>query len=451
MGNGDRPDYSAGVQHDALEIFPIHTAVDAQIRVPGSKSYTNRALVLAALAQGRSELAGALFCDDTRHMARALGDLGIQVDADAEASRFVVHGCGGRIPRNEASVYVGNSGTTARFLTAMLALGNGTFELDGNQAMRGRPIAPLLGALRDLGGDVSSVADNGCPPIRIRAGGLRGGTTRLRGTVSSQYFSALLLCAPYMRDGAVIEVEDDLVSKPYLDMTMQAMRAFGGVVSAGGDYRRFEVGGGQVYAAARYPVEADASAASYFFGLAAITGGRVVVNGLGSGSLQGDLSFVHLLERMGCTVRLSASTTEVVGPEVLRGIEADMRDLSDTAPTLAAVAALANGPSRITGIGFIRRKETDRIAAVVRELNRVGVAATEEADGLAIRPRPIRPAAIETYDDHRMAMSFALLGLRHPGILIQDPGCVAKTFPDYFAVLESVRHGGNAKPTPPSP
>ena len=426
-----------------MTILRLEAPLDARIRVPGAKSYTNRALVLAALARGSSKLDGALFCDDTMHMVRALGAVGIQVDEDPGARRLTVEGCGGRIPSSQASVFVGNSGTTARFLTALLALGHGQFELDGDDAMRTRPIEPLLGALRDLGSHVESVAANGCPPIRLTAAGLRGGTTRLRGTVSSQYFSALLLCGPYTRDGISLEVVDDLVSKPYLDMTMQAMRAFG-VDVRGGEYRRFEVDGGQTYQPTHYAVEPDASAASYFFAAAAIVGGKVVVSGLGSKSLQGDLSFVHLLERMGCQVRQTETETEVCRTGVLEGIDVDMRDLSDTAPTLAAVAAFAQSPSRLTGIGFIRHKETDRIGAVVRELNRVGAEATEDPDGMTIHPRPIRPATIETYNDHRMAMSFALLGLQRPGIVIANPQCVSKTFPDYFAVLNSLRVGGNA-------
>ncbi len=431
------------MQTDSIEIPSIAAPVHARIRVPGSKSYTNRALVLAALASGQSELGGALFCDDTNHMARALCELGIRVESDEPARRFIVTGCGGRIPSKRAAVFVGNSGTTARFLTAMLTLGEGQYELDGNDAMRTRPIEPLLNALRDLGGHVESIEGNGCPPIRVVASGLRGGRTRLPGTVSSQYFSALLLAAACAHDGMVVDVQDDLVSKPYLDMTIQAMRAFGVVAERGEGYRRFEVRGGQAYQATRYAIEADASAASYFFAAAAMVGGQVTLVGLGSESLQGDLSFVRILERMGCSVRQTLTETEISGTGVLRGVDVDMRDLSDTAPTLAVAAAVAEGPSRIRGIGFIRRKETDRVAAVVRELQRVGVEATEEGDDIVIRPRPIRPARIETYDDHRMAMSFALLGLRHRGMVIADPKCVAKTFPNYFEVLASLGRGGN--------
>ena len=257
------------------------------------------------------------------------------------------------------------------------------------------------------------------------------------GALSSQYFSALLLAAPCMRAGISLEVEGDLVSKPYIEVTAQAMQAFGARVVRE-QFRHFEVGPG-AYAPTTYPVEPDASAASYFFAAAAITGGTVVVPGLGSSSLQGDLGFVRILERMGCRVSQTESETRVEGPSKLGGVEVDMSDLSDTAQTLAAIAPFASAPTRVTGIGFIRRKETNRIAAVVSELKRLGISADEESDGFVVRPGVPRPAQVETYDDHRMAMSFALLGLVTPGVEILNPNCVSKTFPDFFRTLEELR------------
>ncbi len=420
-----------------LAVEPLRKPIEGTVQVPGSKSYTNRALVVAALARGRSTLTGALFSDDTWHMARALAALGVPVEPDEGASRFDVTGCSGKPPASKASVFVGNSGTSARFLAPVLALGNGVFELDGNDAMRTRPIQPLLDALVSMGVDATSVRGNGCPPIRVEAKGLEGGTVRIAGGISSQYFSALLMVAPCARRGVVLEVEGDLVSKPYIEVTAQTMGAFGVPLDVG-DFTRFAVAPG-AYRGTEYVVEPDASAASYFFAAAAVTGGHVVVRGLGSTSLQGDLGFVRLLERMGCKVVQTETQTEVFGPERLTGIEADMSNLSDTAQTLAAIAPFASGPTRVTGIGFIRRKETNRVQAVVDELQRMGIRAEEEPDGFVVHPGTPRPADIETYDDHRMAMSFAITGLAASGIRIRNPSCVSKTFPKFFDVLAAAR------------
>jgi 3-phosphoshikimate 1-carboxyvinyltransferase len=422
-----------------LAISPAKGPIHGVARPPGSKSYTNRALLLAGLARGTSTLEGALFSDDTLHMARALQALGLRVVLDEAGERFEVEGGGGAFPAAQASVFVGNSGTTARFLVPALALGRGVFQLDGNEAMQKRPIQPLLDALAALGVRATSARGNGCPPIRIDAAGFDGGAVRMPGGVSSQYFSALLMVAPCTRRGITIDVDGDLVSKPYLDVTAQAMAAFGGRVDRDAAFRHFDVRP-SAYQAARYTVEPDASAASYFFAAAAVTGGRVVVPGLGAGSLQGDLGFVRVLERMGCTVRQTADETEVTGPSALSGIDVDMSNLSDTAQTLAAIAPFATGPTRVTGIGFIRRKETDRVGAVVKELTRLGVRAEEEADGFVVYPGMPKPADVETYDDHRMAMSFAITGLAAPGIRILNPACVSKTFPAFFSVLDRLRN-----------
>jgi 3-phosphoshikimate 1-carboxyvinyltransferase len=421
---------------DVLEIHVRSTPVQGTVRPPGSKSYTNRALVLAGLATGRSTIEGALFSDDTLHMARALPALGIPVAPDEAAERFVVHGCGGTPPANRASVFVGNSGTTARFVAPLMALGRGVFELTGDEAMAKRPILPLLDALRSLGVDATSIHGTGCPPIRIESSGLKGGAVRMPGGVSSQYFSGLLLVAPCTRDGLTIDVEGDLVSKPYIEVTGQAMAAFGATFRNDA-FRQFQVRPAP-YRAMTYRIEPDASAASYFFAAAAVTGGRVVVPGLGARSLQGDLRFVHLLARMGCRVRQTDDETEVTGPSKLRGIDADMSDLSDTAQTIAAIAPFAEGPTRVKGIGFIRRKETNRISAVVTELRRLGIRAEEEDDGFVVHPGAPVAGEVQTYHDHRMAMSFAITGLVAPGIRICNPSCVSKTFPRFFEALRSI-------------
>lgn len=422
--------------------YPVRPAtgpVRGRATLPGSKSYTNRALVLASLARGKSVLEGALFSDDTVHMANGLAALGFSVTRDEKAARFEVAGRDGKIPAEQASVFVGNSGTTARFLTALMALGHGVYELDGNDAMQKRPIQPLLDAMAELGAKAKSVRADGCPPIRVDADGFEGGTTRMPGGVSSQYFSALLLVAPCTKRGVKLEVDGDLKSKPYIDVTAQAMKAFGATM-INDQFRSFEVKPG-TYAATTYQVEPDASAASYFFAAAAVTRGRVVVSGIGSRSLQGDLGFVRVLEKMGCRVRQTETETEVTGPEKLRGVEVDMSNLSDTAQTLAAIAPFASDPVRVTGIGFIRKKETDRVGAVVRELQKLGIRAEEESDGFVVYPGMPQPGDVETYDDHRMAMSFAVTGLAAPGIRILDPACVSKTFPGFFKALERLTGG----------
>jgi 3-phosphoshikimate 1-carboxyvinyltransferase len=422
---------------DALEIKPFTRPVDATVSPPGSKSYTNRVLPLAALAAGESVIEGALFSDDTKYMAQALRQLGVAVLEDEAAKRFTVTGTGGRWQASSAPLFIGNSGTSARFLAPLVALGDSEYVIDGVEAMRQRPIQPLIEALNHLGSDVESIAGTGCPPIRIRALGVRGGTFKIRGDLSSQYLSGLLMSAPYFAHGLQLEVEGDLVSKPYLEVTAQAMRAFGVPFTVQG-FSSFAVAPGR-YTPTAYLVEPDASGASYLFAAAAITGGRVTVPGLGTDSLQGDLNFVRVLERMGCTVNMRADATEVIGTSKLRGLTVDMSQISDTAQTLAAVAVYADAPTRVTGIGFIRKKETDRVGAVVRELQRLGIHALEEADGFVIHPGTPQPARVETYDDHRMAMSFALIGLRSPGVTILDPKCTSKTFPTYWDVLETMR------------
>jgi 3-phosphoshikimate 1-carboxyvinyltransferase len=419
-----------------LPIRPAEQPVDAIVRLPGSKSLTNRALVLAALADGVSVLEGALLSEDSWVMVDSLRRLGIPVDVDEPAERMIVQGKGGTLPATRAELFVGNSGTTARFLTAMTALGHGEYLIDGVPRMRERPIQPLLDALAQLGVQAESLLGTGCPPVRVRSHGLAGGTIRLRGDISSQYLSALLMIGPCTRDGLHIELESPLVSVPYVEMTLAVMADFGAIATH--EYAQvFHVPGNQRYRSRTYAIEPDASAASYFFALAAATAGRIRVVNLGTRSRQGDVQFVDLLERMGCTVIREPDALTVIGKRPLRGIEADMNAISDTVPTLAALAPLADGPVIIRNVQHIRYKETDRIAAVANELRRLGITVEEFPDGLRIEPGPVQPAVIRTYGDHRMAMSFAILGCAVPGLEIDDPGCVAKTFPDFFERLEA--------------
>jgi 3-phosphoshikimate 1-carboxyvinyltransferase len=427
---------------DPLAIVPFGGPVDAVVRPPGSKSLTNRALLAAALAEGRSTITGVLFADDTEAMLGCIEALGATVAIDREALTVEVTGTGGRLADGPVELHAALSGTTSRFVAATLALGAGPFRLDGGAPLRARPMGPVLDAVRQLGATVTEEGDPGHLPVTVSGGasgavpGREQALVTLPGDVSSQFVSGLLLAGACLPGGLRVELTTDPVSRPYLDMTIAVMAAFGAAARADGARAWVVEPGG--YRAADYDVEPDASAASYLFAVAAVCGGRVRVEGLGQASLQGDVRFVDHLEAMGCTVSRDAAATEVEGGP-LRGIDADFEPISDTAQTIAAVAAFAEGPTRITGIGFIRRKETDRIAAVVTELQRAGVGATEDADGFTIEPAPVRPATIRTYDDHRMAMSFTLLGLREPGIRIADPGCVAKTFPDFFDVIETLR------------
>ena len=420
---------------EQIEIRPVGAFRPITIRPPGSKSITNRALVCAALADGVSLLKGALDSEDTQVMASALDQLGIRQSRDLVANTIEVHGCGGRIPATQAELYVANSGTTVRFLAALAALGHGEFRLDGSPRMRERPIQDLLDGLNDLGSDARSERNTGCPPVRVRAAGLRGGQASVRGDISSQFLSALLMAAPYAAKPVELTVVGELVSKPYITATLSVMEAFGVHVDAE-RLDRFTAASA-IYRAREYDIEPDASAASYFFGAAAIAGSEITVTGLSRDSLQGDVAFVELLERMGCRLRYGANEISVVG-DPLRGIHVDMNAISDTVQTLAAVALFAEGPTTITGVAHIRHKETDRISALATELRKLGAEVEERQDGLTITPRPLHGAVLDTYQDHRMAMSLALVGLRISGVVINDPACTGKTYPGFFKDLEKL-------------
>ena len=414
-------------------VRPVTGPVRGSVRPPGSKSLTNRALIMAALASGSTTLTGVLESDDTRVMVDSLRRLGLSVEHDVAACSMTVVGCGGKPPASQADLWLENSGTSIRFLTALCALGEGTYRLDGNARMRERPIRDLVESLTLLGVDLTCELGTACPPVVVRAKGLQGGKTSIAGNVSSQFLSGLLMAAPYARQGLEIHVTGELVSQPYVDMTLGVMAQFGVTVGIL-DHNVYRVPN-QKYRATQYAIEPDASAASYFFGIAAITGGSITVEGLSSYALQGDVAFVEALEQMGCRVE-STETSITVHGGPLKGIDIDMNAISDTAQTLAVVALFADGPTTIRNVGHMRHKETDRLAALVTEFRRMGVSAHETADGLTINPGPIQPAIIETYDDHRMAMSFAMAGLKVPGIGIANPGCTAKTYPHFFSDLE---------------
>ncbi len=426
----------------AKQITPVRGPVFGTIRPPGSKSITNRALIIAALADGVSDLSGVLDSTDTQVMLQSLHRLGIQVEHDPQSSRCRVHGCGGRVPSDSAELWLENSGTSIRFLTSLCALGLGPYRLDGVERMRERPILDLVNTLHDLGATVRcEVSDSGCPPVIVGGSLLAGGTANIRADISSQFLSSLLMSAPAATQAVQLNVDGELVSKPYITMTLQMMKSFGVLVDYPAQLTSFSITP-QTYTAQAYDIEPDASAASYFLGVAAVTGGRVTVEGLNRTALQGDVHFATALQQMGCDVEWGTNSVTVTG-RPLHGVDIDMNAISDTAQTLAAVAVFADSPTTIRSVGHMRHKETDRITAVVTELRRAGIRAEEFDDGLTIYPGTPQPADIQTYDDHRMAMSFSLLGLKAAGIKILDPDCTHKTYPKYFEDLERLCDSGH--------
>jgi 3-phosphoshikimate 1-carboxyvinyltransferase len=421
----------------SLQIVPINHPLSATVRVPGSKSLTNRALLIAALANGTTRIANALFSDDSKYFAKALKTLGFDVQLDEASSEMIVTGLGGRIPSDQAELFIGNAGTAARFLSAFLTLGHGKYILDGDSRMRERPIGDLIDAFHQLG--VELEATNQCPPVEIFAKGLPGGKTKIAGNISSQFLSALLMVAPYAQSPVEIEVTTELNSKPYVDMTIAIMQDFGVQVQRQ-EYERFVIEPSLFFPLSPCIIESDASAASYFFAAPAICGGVVCVENISRNSKQGDIAFLDILQQMGCVLREDGNSIEVTGTKSLKGIDVDMRDIPDTAQTLAVVAPFASSPTRIRGIASARLKETDRVHATCTELSRLGIRVEEHEDGMTIYPcDEIQPATIQTYNDHRMAMAFSLIGLRIEGITIENPSCVSKTFPDYFEVLGRLR------------
>jgi 3-phosphoshikimate 1-carboxyvinyltransferase len=416
---------------DTIAIPALNRPVDATVEIPGSKSLTNRALLVAALAQGDSILENALFSEDSEYFAKCVEQLGIPITLNPQLAQIQVTGKGGEIPAKQADLFVGLAGTAARFISALVALGNGEYRLDGVPRMRERPMGDLLTVLQTGGATINFEGNSGFMPYTVYSRQFAGGNFRLKANQTSQQLSALLMIAPYAQQDTIVEVEGTLVSQSYVKMTCRLMADFGVEVIQIGD-NQFQIKAGQRYQARHYTVEPDASNASYFFAAAAVTGGRVRVKHLTKQSCQGDILWLNVLEQMGCQIKDADDYTEVTGPKQLQGIDIDMNDISDLVQTLGAIAPFASSPITIRNVEHIRYKETDRIKAVVTELRRLGIEVEEFADRLKIQPGPITPAAIETYHDHRMAMAFAVTGLKVPGIVIKDPGCTAKTFPDYF-------------------
>jgi len=415
------------------EITPTEKII-ATVECPASKSYTNRALLIAALAKGVSTLSNPLFSDDTKYMRLALEQFGNSVKQ--EGCTFIVSGTGGHIqcPRNEISI--GLAGTTMRFLTTFAALSPGTTQLTGEKRMLERPISDLLKALNQIGVNARSLKNNGCPPLEISGGGIPGGEISLAGKNSSQYLTSILLSAPYFKNETTINIIGELTSKPYADITLDIMRTFGVTVECE-NHTQFHISADQTYHPMDYTIEADWSSASYFLAAAAITQGEVTLIGLNPDSVQGDTGFLNVLEKMGCTTERSSEKIFIKG-NPLRGIDINMNSMPDVVQTLAVTALFAEGETCVYGIGNLRIKETDRIDALEQELSRLGAHVESGEDFLKVRPGAYIPTDIETYDDHRMAMSFALAGLKVPGIRIKNPSCVEKSFPDFFKQLEEI-------------
>ena len=423
--------------------LPIATrsSLSARVRVPGSKSITNRALLVAALASGESRLRGGLESDDTRVMCEALSALGCVIDTSSPAE-WQVRGTSGRFTAPADTLWLGNSGTSVRFLTAAATLTAGAVRIDGDARMRERPIAQLVDALALLGAEIEVQGQHGCPPVHVGGGGLPGGHAEIDASQSSQYVSAVLLAAPYAEKDICLDLRGGtLVSRPFVDLTLKIMADFG--VEANWDHEkgpRLRIRSGQTYQGRDYEIEPDASAAVYPFCAAAITGGSVRVEGLSRDSLQADLAILDYLERMGCRIEGDAAGVTVRGPETrLRGLgSVDLNSLPDAAMALAVVALFADGPTRLENLANLRIKETDRLAALEAEIQRMGGHATAGPDSLSIEPAVLHGAEIETYEDHRMAMSFSLAGLKVAGVAIRNPGCVSKTWPGFFETFETL-------------
>lgn len=416
-----------------LGVRPLDHPVEAVVRPPGSKSFTNRALVVAALARGGvSRLHGPLESDDTIAMREGLRALGVLID-DVD-DPWLVLGTGGRLEAPTGPVDAAASGTTARFLTAVSVLAPGPVVIDGTARMRQRPIEDLASALRQLGAAVETTG--GAPPVRVVPALLHGGTVEVVGTTSSQFLSAVLLVSPLIGEKVTVTVSGELVSRPYVRSTLEVMAAFGADVE---ETLRGLVVAPTGYRNTHYHIEADASAAAYPLVAAAITGGVVGIEGVPIASTQADLGLVGVLERMGCAISRSGDRIILAGPRsLLRAVDVDMSDAPDAILALAVACLFADGPSRIRRAGTLRLKETDRLVALETELRRLGAGAEVDGDDLLITPGNLRPGRVRTYDDHRMAMAFALVGLRQPGIEISDPGCVAKTWPGFFDMLAAL-------------
>jgi 3-phosphoshikimate 1-carboxyvinyltransferase len=430
--------------------IPCVSHLDLRLEAPPSKSVTQRALIAASLADGVSRLRRPLLGDDGRRMVAALGACGIaaRVEGERDASVVEVVGRPRVRPPGGLTLDIGNAGTAMRFLAARLAVGPVPVVIDGSPRMRERPIEDLLAALRVLGAEALSLGGNGCPPVRVGGRGMAGGTVRIAGARSSQFVSALLLAAPAAEQGVAVAIDGDLVSRPYVDLTLDVMRAFGAHPVSGPPGRadlEFALPPGERYRPVDLRIEGDWSSASYWFAAAALVPGRVRVDGLLAASAQGDARFLDVLEAMGCHVTRAGGPVVVEGPETLRGVTADLCDMPDVAPSLAVTALFARDPTRIVGVPHLRLKESDRIAVLCEAIRGLGGDAEPLEDGLLVRPRTLAGGAVDPRGDHRMAMAFAVAGLRLPGVTILDPGCVEKSYPDFWGDLTLAT--GEAPPT----
>ncbi|MGE5473318.1 MAG: 3-phosphoshikimate 1-carboxyvinyltransferase [Ignavibacteriales bacterium] len=418
------------------EVKPVEN-FKCTVNVPGSKSITNRALIIGALAGRGTILKNFLYSDDTLYMLDALRGLGYYIKDDKE-TRIVNVENTAQVPLN-GSCFIGNSGTAMRFLASFCAVKGGEVELTCIDRMKERPVGELVEALKKLGAQADYIDKNGFPPIKIKSTGLKGGKVCLRGDISSQFITSMLLSAPYAEKDVDIEIAGELVSKPYVDITVQIMKNFK-VDVCNQNYQYFHIKAGQSYTPREYMIESDCSSASYFFAAAAIANGEITVENINPNSLQGDIKFVDILEEMGAKVERGSDYIKVIGNGNLKGIAVDMNHMSDVAQTLAVVALFAEGPTEIKNVYNMRLKETDRLKALTKELVKLGAGVEEKDDGIIIYPSSLYSAAeIETYDDHRMAMSFALAGLKIPGIKIAKPECVSKTFPGFFKEFEKIK------------
>ena len=422
--------------HDKITLSPIKN-ISGTVDLPGSKSLSNRILLLSMLADGHTEIYNLLDSDDTRRMVEALDTLGVNLLEDINQKRITVYGTSGTIPVTKANLMLGNAGTAIRPLTAALTIAKGRFVLDGVQRMRERPIIDLVNGLKQLGAEINCINGTDSPPVEVIANGLPGGTTRLSGAISSQYLSAILMAAPYAKKEVQIEITDKLVSEPYVAMTLKLMQQFG-VSVENEKFKYFKVPRVPYRSPGKVYVEGDASSATYFLAGAAITGGPVTVKGCGTESLQGDSHFAKVLEKMGAHVKWKESEISVIGTS-LNGIDVDMNMMPDAAMTLAVAALFASGKTTIRNIHNWRVKETERIKAVSTELRKLGAEVDEGEDYLVIiPPKIIRNSEIDTYEDHRMAMAFSLAACGNASVTINEPGCVSKTFPEYFDVFSGL-------------
>jgi 3-phosphoshikimate 1-carboxyvinyltransferase len=423
-----------------IEIKAHNMKPYCEVTVPGSKSFTHRILIAAALSNGRCSIENALLSEDTLLTMKALRQMGVRIDKKT-LSQLIVYGCGGDLRPSAVPIHLENSGTSIRLLTAVAALGNEPYTLLGNDRMAERPIQPLIDALVQIGVQAHSIRDNGCPPVEVNGKNLSGTAVAINCQTSSQYLSGLLLMAPCTEKGLTINITGGLVSRPYVDMTLHVLSQFGIAVSHQG-YDEFKIAGRQSYKPGAYVVEADGSQAGYFWAAAAISGKAVKVAGIHKTSCQGDVHFTNVLESMGCTVDFDPDGITVCGGERLQAVEIDMSDMPDMVPTLAVVAAFAQGTTVIKNVSHLKAKESDRLIAVANELKKMGIAASCSGDGLTVAGGQPRGANVETYGDHRIAMSFAVAGLAAPGTIIKDENCVEKSFPNFWEVFEEMYEEG---------